>query len=128
MCLSRTRHGFGLFVCVVETLILSGSIYGFVSVIPMFQEDGVYYDLCKNLNHSDDVGDDEIRLSVLYHYDCTALWTIHSQVYQWVRCESEERTYTLIFTVAMFLSMFIMPIFGSIYDRFGTWIVRIIAM
>ena len=108
-----------LISAIVELVFFSGLIFGWSSINYVLKKEGYFSYLC----------DDSVNTS-------NALSNLSSVTQQesslnsstLTKCNTQDESLSLVFTISSFLlSVFTLPN-GFIYDKFGTWVARIIAI
>uniref|UniRef100_A0A3P9KWM2 Solute carrier family 43 member 3a n=1 Tax=Oryzias latipes TaxID=8090 RepID=A0A3P9KWM2_ORYLA len=100
---SKLRFWLTLLSGMLECLCFAGVVFGFASLVFVLKEDGYFSELCiSNLQIN----------SSLPLTDCT----------------SQDEQFSLVFTIASFLNNFLSLVNGFLFDRFGTFMTRLLAI
>ncbi|XP_020566551.1 solute carrier family 43 member 3-like isoform X2 [Oryzias latipes] len=100
---SKLRFWLTLVSGMLECLCFAGVVFGFASLVFVLKEDGFFSELC--------ISNLEINSS-LPLTDCT----------------SQDEQFSLVFTIASFLNNFLSLVNGFLFDRFGTFMTRLLAI
>uniref|UniRef100_A0A3P9JCI7 Solute carrier family 43 member 3a n=1 Tax=Oryzias latipes TaxID=8090 RepID=A0A3P9JCI7_ORYLA len=100
---SKLRFWLTLVSGMLECLCFAGVVFGFASLVFVLKEDGFFSELC--------ISNLEINRS-LPLTDCT----------------SQDEQFSLVFTIASFLNNFLSLVNGFLFDRFGTFMTRLLAI
>ncbi|XP_076813140.1 equilibrative nucleobase transporter 1-like [Clavelina lepadiformis] len=99
-CDMRVKHVLTTITAVLETLCLSGIIFGWGSLSFILQKEGYFSSMCNG----------SARSSNASAFSST--------------CKPQQEELHLTFTIASVSSSFLITLIGYIYDRFGSWTVR----
>ncbi|XP_024145860.1 solute carrier family 43 member 3 [Oryzias melastigma] len=100
---SKLRFWLTLVSGMLECLCFAGVVFGFASLVFVLKGDGYFSELCNT--------DQDINSS-LPLTDCT----------------SQDEQFSLVFTIASFLNNFLSLVNGFLFDRFGTFMTRLLAV
>ena len=124
------------FLCFIECVLFSGLIYGWVPLVYIFKQEGVYADLCNDktrLFMNDSNALLSVRMpSLLSNASCSNCsgTTEQSRVDKssHVKCEAQDDRFSLVFTIGSTLFCASSPLIGQISLKCGTRITRIMSM
>ena len=106
----------GLVTAIIELLFFSGLVFGWSSINYVLKKEGYFSYLCENTSDDENLPSNQTELNN------------QSAVGSFPQCKSQSEKLNLVFTIASFsLSLFTLPN-GYIFDKFGTWISRFIAI
>uniref|UniRef100_H2L9T5 Solute carrier family 43 member 3a n=1 Tax=Oryzias latipes TaxID=8090 RepID=H2L9T5_ORYLA len=95
---SKLRFWLTLVSGMLECLCFAGVVFGFASLVFVLKEDGFFSELC--------ISNLEINSN----------------------CTSQDEQFSLVFTIASFLNNFLSLVNGFLFDRFGTFMTRLLAI
>lgn len=141
-----------LFTGVFECLFFSGILFGWASIRYVLQQEGYFSYLCDESNQTglQDVvtttPSDIINTTEISDYSNSTI-SVSSEIYSttsnfssqhvkeedtleivYPSCDAQSEQLNLVFTIASSLLSFSALINGYIYDTFGTWVSRVIAI
>uniref|UniRef100_A0A3P9HX34 Solute carrier family 43 member 3a n=1 Tax=Oryzias latipes TaxID=8090 RepID=A0A3P9HX34_ORYLA len=100
---SKLRFWLTLVSGMLECLCFAGVVFGFASLVFVLKEDGFFSELCiSNLEINQQTAVDN--------------------------CTSQDEQFSLVFTIASFLNNFLSLVNGFLFDRFGTFMTRLLAI
>nr|XP_039273476.1 solute carrier family 43 member 3-like [Styela clava] len=146
------KYFLALLTGVLECLLFSGILFGWASLNYVLQQDGYFSNLCDESNQTyphnvSKSSNNIVPTASALSYNATALLDVEGissyngfntkeptkQIHeenlgQIITCDAQSEQLNLVFTIASSLLSFSTLINGYIYDKFGTWVSRVISI
>uniref|UniRef100_A0A8C8DKM3 Solute carrier family 43 member 3a n=1 Tax=Oryzias sinensis TaxID=183150 RepID=A0A8C8DKM3_9TELE len=102
---SKLRFWLTLVSGMLECLCFAGVVFGFASLVFVLKEDGFFSELCIS----------NLEINSIFHKQFTLL-------------DVQDEQFSLVFTIASFLNNLLSLVNGFLFDRFGTFMTRLLAI
>lgn len=118
--MSKLQNYLSVLTAVVELVFFSGLIFGWSSITYVLQKEGFFSYLCSL------PGNESSTTPATSRENASSSPPENEVVSQ--KCKFQDESFNLVFTVASFMLSISTLVNGYIFDRFGTWVARIIAI
>ncbi|XP_074643682.1 equilibrative nucleobase transporter 1-like [Tubulanus polymorphus] len=116
--------------CTLETILISGMIFGWDFVLPLFQKDSIFIN--KNYCPSGTSKGVAYNAPVAVPNSNSTSATSNSAYLQFYGveyfCQREAEEYDLVYMLSLFMPYVLILVIGVLYDYLGTRIIRIVAI